>query len=271
MTQSTLPRAAPAPATRRDRSRPVVPTPGQHSLATSVLLHLSPGLVLSAFIVMMAPTVQSWGLDPVFALFLGVGVVLAPLELGYLAVHARRTTGSWSPLAAVYYREKLPLRRLLPLAAGLAAFMLLFVVAHMAFLDRLIAPAFSWMPDALFTMSTVEVGAEPLVGGPLVVMIVAIVTFNGFVGPIVEELYFRGHLLPRIDRYGRGAPVLNTALFTLYHVHNPWRWPQIFLGGLPLYWLTWRKRSVALSMTAHIMINIAFSFLMVAGYLQARA
>jgi hypothetical protein len=59
--------------------------------------------------------------------------------------------------------------------------------------------------------------------------------FNGLVGPITEELYFRGFLLPRIDRYGIWAPVLNTFLFSIYHVWTPWRWPQIAVGSYP--WL----------------------------------
>ena len=60
--------------------------------------------------------------------------------------------------------------------------------------------------------------------------------FNGVAGPITEELYFRGHLLPRLERYGRWAPVINTALFAIYHFFSPWRYPAIFLGFLPIMW-----------------------------------
>ena len=39
--------------------------------------------------------------------------------------------------------------------------------------------------------------------------------FNGVIGPIAEELYFRGFLLPRLYRVGWWAPLLNTLLFSL--------------------------------------------------------
>ena len=39
---------------------------------------------------------------------------------------------------------------------------------------------------------------------------------------MVEELYFRGYLLPRISRLGAWAPLVNTVLFSLYHLFTPW-------------------------------------------------
>jgi membrane protease YdiL (CAAX protease family) len=41
---------------------------------------------------------------------------------------------------------------------------------------------------------------------------------SGVVAPVVEEMYFRGYLLPRLSRLGRWAPVLNVTLFALYHL-----------------------------------------------------
>jgi uncharacterized protein len=250
-------------------SPPSPPTPGQHSLPRSIVLHLYPGFTLAAFVVLTASTVESWGMPALFALILGIGVVIAPLELGYLSIHARRTTGSWSPLAAVDYRTKLPVRRLLLWGGGLAAFMMAFVVAQMLFLDRLISPLFSWMPATLFQFASIEESGDPLSGAGLAVMLLAVLLLNGIVGPVAEELYFRGHLLPRIDRYGHWAPVINTVLFTLYHVWTPWRWPQVLLGSLPSNWLAWRERTVWLPMVTHVVVNLLFSLLLFAAYLEA--
>jgi hypothetical protein len=80
----------------------------QHPLWLSVLLHLLPGAALTGFIVVMH---AAFGVEPLLALLAGILVVLAPLELGYLALHARRTTGSWSPLAAADYRTPIPWKR----------------------------------------------------------------------------------------------------------------------------------------------------------------
>ena len=92
-------------------------------------------------------------------------------------------------------------------------------------------------------------------------MVVA-VAFNGVLGPVVEELYVRGHLLPRIERLGRGAPVLNTVLFSLYHFWTPWQNLARILGFLPITWAAWRHRSVQVSIAAHVTINLVFLLLL---------
>ncbi|MFD1537220.1 CPBP family glutamic-type intramembrane protease [Nonomuraea guangzhouensis] len=38
------------------------------------------------------------------------------------------------------------------------------------------------------------------------------VPLTGLAFPIIEELYFRGFLLPRLSRLGRWAPVVNAAV-----------------------------------------------------------
>jgi membrane protease YdiL (CAAX protease family) len=51
--------------------------------------------------------------------------------------------------------------------------------------------------------------------------------------PVVEELVFRGLLLPRMRGvFGRGDVVANGALFALYHVHQPWSMPASLIDGI---------------------------------------
>lgn len=271
---STLRRTRPSSATRDPSQTPPQPTraarervpvtPGQHPAWLSALLHLLPGAILSAFVVALH---SIWSVDPLLALLFGIGLVITPLELGYLAVYAKRTTGSWSPLNAVNYATRFKTRQLLRLAILPALWMLVLVAISMGAVDEQLAhSAFGWMPSAITEMATVDSDAS-LSGGTAIALVIAFFVFNGFLGPITEELYFRGHLLPRIDRYGRGAPVLGTLMFTLYHFHSPWRYPAIFLGFLPITWLAWRKRSLYVSLTAHLIVNNVFILLMVAALL----
>jgi membrane protease YdiL (CAAX protease family) len=101
----------------------------------------------------------------------------------------------------------------------------------------------------------------------VVALLVIALAFNGVAGPITEELYLRGHLLPRLARYGRWAPVLNTVLFALYHIFSPWRYPAIILGFLPITWMAWRKGSVFVSIAAHMTINMVTVLLLLAALL----
>jgi hypothetical protein len=239
----------------------------QHPLWLSVVLSLFPGVGLGAFIIGMAPVLEGWGLDPIFALFGGIGLVIVPLELGCLAIVARRTTGSWSPLAATAYRSRLPPARLLTMAFGLAIWFLFTLIAWISLLEGwaidLLSP---WVPGSILQFAQTNGGGDLPSAGVVAAFLIIAFVFNGLVGPITEELYFRGYLLPRIDRYGVWAPVLNTLLFSIYHVWTPWRWPQIAAGFLPLALAAWRTRSIYVSMTAHVIINIVFLVMLTASF-----
>jgi uncharacterized protein len=255
-----------APRSRVDASGERV-TPEQHPVWVSIVLHLLPGGALATFVIFVSPILEARGIDALFAFLIGIGVVIAPLELGYLAVHAKRSSGSWNVLHAVSYRERLPRRRLALLAGGLAAWMLVFITASQLVLDTWIAERFfTWLPDAILQMSVVE-GGEAVSTTTLVLLLAFFFAFNGFLGPVAEELYFRGHLLPRIDRFGRGAPVLNAVLFSLYHLWTPWRWPSLFIGFLPISWMAWRERSAWVSLVAHVIVNNLFILMLLATFL----
>ena len=59
-----------------------------------------------------------------------------------------------------------------------------------------------------------------------------LIVVNIFAAPIAEELVFRGLLLPRTRAvFGRGNVIANSALFTLYHLHQPWGMPATFIDG----------------------------------------
>lgn len=265
---TAVPTAATMTATPAAPRPPLV----QHRLTTSVFLHLFPGVALTVFIVLAAPFLERRGIPVVLALFAGIGLVIVPLELGYLLVHAKRTTGSFSLRETVGYRERLPRGRFVKLAVGLAAWFLLWLALSTAFVDTWLAETlFGWMPEALLQFSRVSEAGEPISTGLLVAFLLIAYVFNGFVGPVVEELYFRGHLLPRIERFGRAAPVLNTVLFLLYHLWTPWQVPMRVIGLLPTVWMTWRTRCLRLSIVVHVTINLLFLTALVAALLAGTA
>jgi len=239
----------------------------QYPLWQTVILSIFPGLALGAFIVGMTPVLKDWGLDPIFALFGGIGLVIVPLELGYLSIVAGKTKGSWSPLAVTDYRSKLPLKRLLPMAIGLAIWFIVTLLAWILFLEGwVISQLSSWIPDSILQFAQANADGDLPSASVMAAFLIIAFLFNGLLGPVTEELYFRGHLLPRIDRYGKMAPIISTLLFSIYHVWTPWRWPQIFVGFLPLTLATWRTQSIYASMIAHITINIIFLVMLTASF-----
>jgi uncharacterized protein len=61
----------------------------------------------------------------------------------------------------------------------------------------------------------------------------AMLVANVFLAPVVEELVFRGLLLPRMrGTFGRWDVIVNGTLFTLYHLHQPWSMPATLIDGI---------------------------------------
>ena len=71
----------------------------------------------------------------------------------------------------------------------------------------------------------------------------------------MEELYFRGYLLPRLPVAGWSAIPVSAALFSMQHYWQPWNWLVIFGLQLGLTTLVVRLRCVRLGIVMHILTN----------------
>jgi uncharacterized protein len=61
----------------------------------------------------------------------------------------------------------------------------------------------------------------------------AVLVAVALLSPVVEELLFRGLLLPRMRAvFGKRDFVANGALFGLYHLHQPWSMPASVIDGI---------------------------------------
>jgi len=130
------------------------------------------------------------------------------------------------------------------------------VTALVSPLDNLLlTTAFAWLPD-WYALRDVLALPAAYPRGVLLVIAGCAVVLNGLVGPIFEELYFRGHLLPRMAALGRWAPLVNVVLFSLYHFWTPWQFLSRVALLLPMVYLVWWKRNVYLGVIAHCLLNL---------------
>ena len=111
-------------------------------------------------------------------------------------------------------------------------------------------PLPKWM--FLDKVSQYEMYAKPVLVGTFTLWLVV----TGVILPVIEELYFRGYLQPRLSRFGIWAAFINAALFALYHFWQPFDFFGIFLLGLLFAVLVWWKRNVRLSIVLHILGNL---------------
>ena len=90
---------------------------------------------------------------------------------------------------------------------------------------------------------------------PLLIIMLTFL-FNGFLAPIVEEYYFRGFLLPRMNKLGKSAPAVNSILFSLYHLFSPMEILTRILALLPLSYVVWYKKNIYIGIVVHCSLNL---------------
>ena len=112
---------------------------------------------------------------------------------------------------------------------------------------------FSWLPD-WFLLYEVDLFSSYQPGVILATMAVCLIVFS--LGAIVEEIYFRGYLLPRMAYLGGWAPAANALLFAIYHFWQPYSLLTVFFWVLPIAYATWWKRNLVVGAVAHPLVNI---------------
>jgi len=138
----------------------------------------------------------------------------------------------------------------------------LFVIPFVVFApldDYLIENVFSWLPDWFFQARFMENLGQYSTASLLLMLILLWVV--AVPGPLTEELYYRGYLLPRMSRLGKWAPLVNAVLFSLYHFAIPWQNPGRIIGFLPMTYAVWWKKNVRLGIIVHCGV-IVISFLL---------
>ena len=237
-----------------------------HSTFQSLFLHVLPGIVIFGFYVIAAPVLfTSFGVPRGGTILLGFMIVGMPLQLTLMKRQAT-AEGKKGIREVISFRQPQPFWLTIALVA--VAFALAVGILATFPLDRISSwladKVFWWFPPPARPASDLN-GAGALVLATLVLQIIV----DGIVNPIVEELYFRGFLLPRLSGLGWAAPVVNTALFTLAHLWQPYNYITIFTMVLPLTLITWWRRNIYVQMISHCLANTIGATISLHAYMQA--
>jgi hypothetical protein len=224
----------------------------QHSIPQTLLLHLLPGALITIAFIFLGPWLKQNHLPPLLAILIPILVILIPFELGLLFTLGYRRNGRLSLEGIVLNRERLPLKDYLIFAPALFVWSVLVFTSLTGVDQAILKGLFGWLPDwfqiTRFTPADYSQSA-------LTVTFVLFLVLNGFAGPVVEELYFRGYLLPRIEYLKGWAPLVNVLLFSLYHFFSPWQNLTRIVALLPLAYTVRWKKNIYLSMIAHCVLN----------------
>lgn len=234
----------------------------QFDVLETILYHLLPGLPILFVAIICANPVWGLGLPIFLSLMVAIALALIPTELGILLFAARREGKRIKNILG--FQERMPLGKTVLWALpymlfSMAAFMLLSGV------ERPLWNIFDWVPE-WFRIDRFDIGSmSPAV---LAVTIALNFVMNGILGPLVEELYFRGFLLPRMGRFGKTAPLANAVLFSLYHFFTPWENVTRIIALVPYIYVVWHKRDIRIGIFVHCTLNTLSAIGMLATVLQ---
>jgi membrane protease YdiL (CAAX protease family) len=236
----------------------------QHSIALSILLHLVPGLVsLGALFALSQPVFfRSLGMAPELGPLFGYTganlLVLVPILLGWLVIEGRKRNGRLSLAGIICYTRRSPVWQYLALVPLFIAFnFAMFMVVAPLIQPTIVDAFFAWWPEQYnFQNAMQDLDRFSRYSGVQALAIAYALTL-GILTPLVEELYFRGYLLPRMEGYAKKwAPLLNVALFSIYHFFSPWENPVRIVALLPQFYVVWRKRDIRFGIWTHVLINM---------------
>jgi membrane protease YdiL (CAAX protease family) len=143
--------------------------------------------------------------------------MLVPFQLGILLYQGRKQNGKFSLKGIIGYTEKSSIKDyMIYIPIFLIYSVLLFAVVSPMITPAITNTLFAWYPQE-YNLQTAMANPGVLSGYQGVYLLLAMfIITNGILGPLVEELYFRGYLLPRMDGYAKKwAPILNVVFFVI--------------------------------------------------------
>jgi CAAX protease family protein len=217
-------------------------------------LHLIPGALITVFFFLTAPAVIHAGYPALMSLWLAILLILIPFELGFLTYQGKKLNGRYSLEGVVLFRERIPTWQFVSLVAALVMWGGLAFRLRTGIDNVFVQDMDNWLPSWSLP--------DNLIGDPdqYSTSAFALTVFlgfllNGVAGPCVEELYFRGYLLPRIPSSTQWAPLINVLLFSLYHFFSPWQNVTRIVIFSPLVYVVVWKRNIRIGMWTHCLMN----------------
>lgn len=173
-------------------------------------------------------------------------VILMPMELGIIFSASKKENVAYSLKSAFVGQEKQPLWKVLIIAFvffGIAGLLSAFVapIENQIFAEMR-AAVLSNLPIG-FDWTNYEYMksfSKPI----LIFTCVYYGVFNVLIGPITEELFFRGYLTSHYKMQSSFTPILIAVLFSLYHFWLPFNNIFRILAFAPVAYVAYKKKNI---------------------------
>ena len=222
----------------------------QLSKSRSVLFHLYPGLIIVLCFILLTPVLLQHNYPAQMGILLSIVIAALPLLLIHLRSARKKESGKRF-VDINGFRNKLPRKKLVLYVAGLVVFAFIIWGITEPLNKIIISKIFTWLPS-WFTIQDFT-GYDKNV---IILTLVLNLVINGLIAPYVEEYYFRGYLLPRMQAWGRQAFMINTILFSTYHFWQPYIWLTLIISLMPMTYIVWKTKDIRVAIYTHCLLNI---------------
>ncbi len=223
----------------------------KHTVIQSIVLHLLPGVLIGAMYYLLALPISNAGYPTLMAMIIACIIVLIPGELGIVYL-AKRKQGKKPGNQLIPYQNKLTVKEYI--------FWALIVMILMGLVFTLGEPLSNIFRDSIFSWIPEVYHLDFGYSSDYSVSVLTITYTVGFIiaaliAPTVEEIYFRGYLLPRIPNLKGFSTLFHSFLFALYHFWTPWMILTRFIGVYPLIYVVNKKQNIYIGIIVHALIN----------------
>ncbi|MEE0264596.1 MAG: CPBP family intramembrane glutamic endopeptidase [Acutalibacteraceae bacterium] len=186
-------------------------------------------------------------------------VILMPMEIAMILSASKKEYGTYSLQSAFNGQEKLAVWKTVLIASvffGIAGLLSTFVAPLEG---QLMEPARNALLEALpkgFDWSDYEYLKATFSTPMLIFTCVYYLIFNVFVGPITEELFFRGYLTSHYKHQNSFTPILIAVLFSLYHFWLPFANIFRILVFAPATYVAYKKKNIYIIIIFHCLCNL---------------
>ena len=183
---------------------------------------------------------------------------LFPFELGSVLNASKKETGSYSLKSAFANHVKMSWWRILLYGSFLLAYAGIVSLTIAPLENKLFSPVSELLLQripAYFDWNNIEY-IKQYSEGALLLTCAGYFVLNVIIGPVIEELFFRGFLTSKLSRYGNFAPLITTVLFSLYHLWLPFNNLFRISAFLPAALIARRKKNIHITIVFHCLCNL---------------
>jgi len=222
----------------------------QHSVLQSIILHLYPGVLITLFFIIVTPHFIKNGLPPQLSMLTAIVVVITPILLIHLqkAKRKEKVKRIWD---LIIYNKKLSSKKVILYTLGLVIFAFIVYGTTQPINEIITEKLLYWLPD-WYKVRDFEGYSKNII----IVTLVLNFLLNGLLAPVLEEVYFRGYLMPRMKLSGFLVPLFIAVLFSVYHFWQPQIYLTLLIALLPMTYLTWKTQNLKLAIYTHCGLNL---------------